>query len=65
MENPFSNFTSNYGKSGEEVEAFTSEFNKRAYMHGDYPNQMLVIYDGDKKVVNKNYSHGNSTHKKN
>lgn len=48
---------------GEEAEAFTSEFNKRAYMHEDYPNQVLVIYDGDEKVVNKNYSHGNSTHK--
>ncbi|EFX64611.1 hypothetical protein DAPPUDRAFT_266098 [Daphnia pulex] len=48
---------------GEEAEAFTSEFNKRAYVHEDYPNQVLVIYDGDEKVVNKNYSHGNSTRK--
>jgi hypothetical protein len=40
-----------------------SEFNKRSYKHDDYPNKVLVIYNGDEKVVNKNYSHGNSTHK--
>lgn len=28
-----------------------------------YINQVLVIYDGDEKVLNKNFSHGNSTHK--
>ena len=45
---------------GEEPEAFTSDFRKRAYMHEDYPNQVLVIYDGDEKMVK---SHGNATRK--
>ena len=47
----------------EKAEAFTSDFRKRAYMHEDYPNLVLVIYDGDDKVVNKYYSHGNATRK--
>ena len=32
-------------------------------MHEDSPNQVLVIYDNDEKVVNKNYSQGNATRK--
>ena len=48
---------------GEYADAFTHLFNKRAYIHEDYPNQVLVIYDGDESVVNKKYSNGNATHK--
>jgi hypothetical protein len=27
----------------------------------DYPNQVLVVYEGDASVANPTYSHGNAT----
>ncbi len=45
---------------GEDATSFTTAFNKTVYMHDDYPNKVLVIYEGDYSAVNPKYSHGNS-----
>ncbi len=49
--------------SGESGDKFTREFTKRAYKHPDYPNEILILYDGNASVVNPKYSHGNSKKK--
>ncbi len=28
--------------------------------HQDYPNHVLVLYEGDERVINPQYSHGNA-----
>lgn len=45
---------------GKTAESFTTQFNKTVFHHKEYPNQILVIYEGDASCINKEYSHGNA-----
>ena len=45
---------------GKDADAFSRDFTKRTYMHPEYPNEELILYDGDASVVNPKYSHGNA-----
>lgn len=46
--------------NGEDPECFTREFYKKGYMYPNIPNEVLIIYGGDKNVINKGYFHGNA-----
>jgi hypothetical protein len=45
---------------GDLLESFTTKFIKKALRHQDYPNHVLVLYEGDERVINPQYSHGNA-----
>ncbi len=45
---------------GEATKNFTRELRKSAYMHPDYPNEVVIIYNGDVSAVNPDYINGNA-----
>ncbi len=40
---------------------YTTEFTRVAFFNSEFPNKMLVMYDGDESVA-KDFPHGNAKH---
>ncbi|KZS06791.1 Uncharacterized protein APZ42_029635 [Daphnia magna] len=43
---------------GETPESFTTQYNNTVLHHKEYPNEVLVNYEGNASCFNKEYSHG-------